>query len=286
MTKTPRTILKNKGIRPLKRFGQTFIEDTNVIRKIVDLIEIDINDIVIEIGAGVGIITGIIASKAKKVLAIEVDPYMVGILSEELAGISNVDIIHTNVLNFDFSSARSMAETVKNIKVFGNIPYNISSQILFRLIGYRSYLSMLILMFQKEMADRITAQPNSKDYGIPAVIVDMYMICSNELTIPGSCFYPKPKVDSSVLKMVFRDKTKIDLKDEDLFIRIVKKAFSQRRKTLFNNLKNLGWRGASEKEVTEEALRMANIDGKRRAETLSAEEFGVLSNVFFSIKNA
>jgi len=276
---TPRKILKNHGLRPRRRLGQSFLEDRNITSKIVKIADIRKEDTVVEIGAGLGIMTKLLTTKAQRVIALEVDPDLVALLQEELIGCSNVEIIQADVLKYDFSLACQGCLSGK-LKVIGNIPYNISSQILFHLIEYRHCIACMILMFQKEMADRIIASAGTKDYGIPSVILSMYGIVSHEMTIPSHCFYPEPKVLSSVLKVVMREKPLVDLKNDDFFFKIVRIAFSKRRKILLNNL-----RGANlpicEKDINL-SLEAAGIDGRRRGETLTNEEFGVLSNVFFS----
>jgi 16S rRNA (adenine1518-N6/adenine1519-N6)-dimethyltransferase len=279
---TPRKILESRGIRPLKRLGQSFLGDRNIIGKIIGILDIRCDDVVIEIGAGIGIMTEEIARYAGRVIAIEIDPYMVKILRERLKDYLNVEIVHADILAFDFSSAIHSL-TNKKVKVIGNIPYYISSQILFRLIDYRSDISCMILMFQKELADRLTAGPGTKKYGIPSVIVGMYTICTREMIIPAVCFYPAPKIISAVLKMVVRDTSQIDLNDHKLFFKIVRIAFSKRRKTLLNNLKSLTRQGYNEKDINQ-ALQISGIDGSRRGETLSAVELGTLSNAFFLVK--
>jgi len=278
---TTRKILRSKGIRPLKRLGQTFLDDRNMIEKVIAVLDVQRDDVVIEIGAGTGIMTEEIAKKAYKVVAIEIDPYLINILKERLSGYHNVDIVHADVLNFDFSSIHSLLPSGK-VKIIGNIPYHISSQILFRLIDYRDNISFMVLMFQKELADRICAYPGSKIYGIPSVLVDMYTVCSCELNVPGQCFYPKPRVTSSVLKLVIRDRPKIDIKDNAFFIKIVRLAFSKRRKVLLNNLRGLLEQGYSEEEISE-ALQNSGVDGRKRGETLAAVELGALSNALLKL---
>jgi 16S rRNA (adenine1518-N6/adenine1519-N6)-dimethyltransferase len=273
---TPKIILASKGLRPLKRLSQSFLQDLNFIRKILLLLDVQPDDVVVEIGAGTGVMTEEIAKTTCKVIALEIDPSLVEILKERLASYHNVEILHVDVLAFDFSSIISSMPAGK-IKIIGNIPYHISSQILFRLISYRNFISVMVLMFQKELADRICAGPGSKAYGIPSVLVNMYTLCTCELNIPGQCFYPKPKVASSVLKMVVRKEPQIDLKDHDFFNRIVKMAFAKRRKTLLNNLKALFEKGYSTEELNE-ALKNSGINGNRRGETLTAVELGILSN--------
>jgi len=277
---TIRKILRDHGIRPLKRLGQSFLEDINIINKIISISNIQEDDTVVEIGAGVGIMTELIAEKVRKIIALDIDPRMVGILRERLAGYHQVDVIKGDVLKYDFSSVGYELLSRKT-KVIGNIPYNISSQILFHLLAYRQHISSMILMFQKELADRLIASPGTKEYGIPTVLVSMYTECFREMVIPRSCFYPEPKVTSAVMKIIIREKPLMDLNDHDFFVKIVKIAFSKRRKTLLNNLRSSPLLGYSEREVVT-ALKKSGIDGVRRGETLTAEELGKLSNALYS----
>jgi len=138
----------------------------------------------------------------------------------------------------------------------------------------------MVLMFQKELADRLCAAPGSKEYGIPSVLLDMYTLCTRELNITKQCFYPQPKVMSSVLNIIIRDEPRVDLKDHDFFVKIVRTVFSKRRKTILNNLKSLLGHGYSEENITQ-ALQLSGVDGGKRGETLSAEEFGILCNVLY-----
>ena len=279
---TVRKILRDHGIRPLKRLGQSFLEDKNAINKIISISDIGEDDVIVEIGAGVGLMTESIAKKAKKVVALDIDPKMVGILRERMATYRNVDIVQADVLEYDFSKVVGESTSGK-IKVIGNIPYNISSQILFRLLAYRNHISSMILMFQKELADRLIAKPGTKSYGVPTVLVSMYLLCSREMVIPCRCFYPEPTVKSSVLKMVCREVPQMDLMRHDFFLSIVKTVFSKRRKTLLNNLRSLHLLGYSDKDVAE-VLKDTGIDGTRRGETLTPAEIGRLSNALHSIK--
>jgi len=279
---TARKILRDHGIRPLKRLGQSFLEDRNAINKIISISDIREDDVVVEIGAGLGLMTESIAKRARKVIALDIDPKMVGILKERMAPYRHVDIVLADVLEYDFSSAVGELP-LRKIKVIGNIPYNISSQILFRLLAYRDHISSMILMFQKELADRLIAKPGTKSYGVPTVLVSMYLLCSREMVIPRHCFYPQPKVMSSVLKMVMREMPKVDLMDHDFFFKIVKTVFAKRRKTLLNNLRSLDLQGYSDMDVAK-ALKDSGVDGGRRGETLTAEEIGRLSSALHSIK--
>lgn len=278
---TLKRILDARGLHPLKRLSQSFLYDRNYIRKVVSILEIEPRDTVIEIGAGLGMMTAEIAAKVHRLIAIEIDPRLTEILMERLAGYRNAEVICSDVLDYDFSAA----EPGGQIKVIGNIPYNISSQILIRLIHFRRSISLMVLMFQKELADRICAEPGSREYGIPSVLVNMYTECSQAMLIPPQCFYPEPKVISSVLKMIIREPVQIDLKSHDFFMMTVRLAFSKRRKTLLNNLKSLLNQGYSEKGI-HSALLASGIDGNRRAETLSSAELGKLSNELYQYGKA
>jgi len=175
-----------------------------------------------------------------------------------------------DVLKYDFSSACPGGR----IKVVGNIPYHISSPILFRLLDFRRSISLMILMFQKELADRITAPPGTKDYGIPSILVARFTRATCELTVPPTCFYPVPDVVSSVLRITVRQEPK--LLDEALFAKIVRAAFAQRRKTLWNNLRHIG----IPEEMVGRMFAGSGIDQTRRAETLSVEEFSLLTTAW------
>ena len=265
-----RKLLARYAIHPRKRLGQSFLEDRNIIRRIVALAEPAGKETVVEIGAGLGSMTEELAKRAGRVIALEVDQRLVGVLRERFAGQDRVEVLQMDVLKYDFSSACPGGR----IKVVGNIPYHISSPILFRLLDFRRSISLLILMFQKELADRITAPPGTKDYGIPSVLVARYTRATCELTVPPTCFYPVPDVVSSVLRITVRQEP--NLLDEALFAKIVRAAFARRRKTLYNNLRHIG----IPEEMVGRMFAGSGIDRTRRAETLSVEEFSLLTTAW------
>jgi 16S rRNA (adenine1518-N6/adenine1519-N6)-dimethyltransferase len=265
-----RKMLARYDIRPRKRLGQSFLEDLNVIRRITTLAEPAENETIIEIGAGLGFMTEELANRAGRVIAIEVDPRLAAILRERFTGRDRVEIVQTDVLKYDFSSACPGAR----IKVVGNIPYHISSPILFRLIDFRQSISSMILMLQKELADRITAPPGTKDYGIPSVIAAKYTRAACEMTIPPTCFYPVPDVVSSVVRFTVRND--LPFMDEAPFAKIVRAAFAQRRKTLWNNFRRIGLSD----EIVDKVFSRSGIDRIRRAETLSVDEFTLLTKTW------
>lgn len=265
-----RKMVARYDIHPRKRLGQSFLEDLNIVRKIVALAEPATDETVVEIGAGLGFMTEELAKRAGRVIAIEVDPLLASILRERFIGQERVEVVQMDVLKYDFSSASAGGR----IKVVGNIPYHISSPILFRLLDYRRPISSMILMVQKELADRIVAPPGTKDYGIPSVIVARYTKATCEMSVQPACFYPVPEVVSSVLRIEIRQEP--DLSDGPLFAKIVRAAFARRRKTLWNNLRQTG---LSEQTVDRVFVR-SGIDRTRRAETLSVDEFSLLTKAW------
>jgi 16S rRNA (adenine1518-N6/adenine1519-N6)-dimethyltransferase len=265
-----RKLLARYAIQPRKKWGQSFLEDMNIIRRIVAMAEPAGDETVVEIGAGLGFMTEELAKKAGRVIALEIDPRLVAVLRERFIGQDRVEVLQMDVLKYDFSSACPGGR----IKVVGNIPYPISSPILFRLLDFRRSISSMILMFQKELADRITAPPGTKDYGIPSVLVSRYTKATCELTVPPTCFYPVPDVVSSVLRITARPEP--DLPDEALFAKIVRAAFARRRKTLWNNFRHIG----IPEERVGRVFAGSGIDRNRRAETLSVEEFSLLTRIW------
>ena len=276
---SPLSLLRKYGIRPRKRLGQCFLCDLNIMEKIVRIAGVRDTDTVVEIGSGIGVLTAMIARTARRVVAVEVDRLLVEILQNELGDFGNVEIVHTDVLQFDFSSVctHPMQEGRKErIKVIGNVPYNLSSQIVLRLLDTRDCLERVVLMLQREVAERLAAPPGTKDYGPLSVYVALFTESTLENKVPAGCFYPRPDVESRVLRLDIRQKPLCRVDDMDFFRQLVRSAFSKRRKTLLNSLKS------SLLPVTGDqisaALSALGIDGVRRAETLSVQEFADLSN--------
>jgi 16S rRNA (adenine1518-N6/adenine1519-N6)-dimethyltransferase len=283
---SPLSLLRKYGIRPRKRLGQCFLCDPNILEKIVRIAEVRETDTVVEIGSGIGVLTAMIARAARRVVAVEVDRLLVEVLQKELGDFENVEIVQTDVLQFDFSSVRTgpMQESNKErIKVIGNVPYNLSSQIVLRLLEYRDCLERVVLMLQREVAERLAAPPGTKDYGPLSVYVALFTEPTLENKVPAGCFYPRPDVESRVIRLDVRKEPLCRVDDMDFFRRLVRSAFSKRRKTLLNSLKT------SQLPVTGEqisaALSALGIDGVRRAETLSVHEFADLSNFLCKAQN-
>ena len=274
---TPMEILHRYRIRPNKRLGQSFLVDVNTIHKIAAAAQVTSEDIVLEIGAGIGVMTQQIARIAKRVIAVEIDPLLVEILRDQLAGFANVEIHSGDILKLDFNSI-SIDYNAK-IKVIGNIPYNISSPVIFHLLSHRSVIGSFMLMLQKEVVERLVSPPNCKSYGVPSVLLQMHAAVEKYFDVSPGCFYPVPKVSSAVIGGVFREMPLLALSDEEHFTRLVKASFAQRRKMLMNNLKHAGFLEGLTDDDLQSTLDKAGIDGKRRGETLSVAEFGHLSNM-------
>lgn len=271
---TPRKVLRSRGLRPRKKLGQCFLQDRNILEKIVAMADIGNDGTVVEIGAGTGVLTELIMGAAGRVLAVEVDPRMTEILEERFRDRDNVEIVHRDVLEVDFSTLAGGEE----ITVIGNIPYALSTPILFHLLAHRRRIKRAVLMFQKELAERLTASPGTKEYGIPSVLVAAFARVSARLDVPAGCFYPVPRVHSRVLRFEFLGEPPFPLGDEAYFKAVVRSSFASRRKTIYNNLKgaSLGLPADSDLGVL---LRSAGIDPVRRGETLSPAEFGRLGIV-------
>ncbi len=274
---TPKEIINLYGIKPRKKLGQSFLLDVNIIRKIAAAANISSEDVVLEIGAGIGVLTEEIAQKARQVIAVELDKDLAAILKEKLGQYNNVEVHCSDILKFDFKSIAQKYNT--KIKVIGNVPYNISSPLIFYLLSLRSVIDGFIIMLQKEVVQRLVAEPNSKNYGVPSVILQMFASVEKIFDVPSTCFYPRPKVESAVIKGDFRGEPLVFLDDEEFFSSLVKVAFAQRRKMLMNNLKRAKLLEGMTESVLKKALTLTDIDGTRRAETLSIFEFGQLSNI-------
>lgn len=274
---TPRDILVHYTIKPQKKLGQSFLVDEESIRGIAEAASAGEDDVIVEIGAGIGVLTEYLAQKAAKVVAVEFDEQLVVVLKDRLSRYKNIEIHQGNILRFDFRALAAVENT--KIKVVGNIPYNISSPLLFYLLSFRDVIGSFVLMMQKEFVERLAASPGGKSYGVPSVILQMFASVEIIMNIPAAYFHPRPKVESSVIRGHFLGKPAVELRDEDFFVRLVRDSFAQRRKMLMNNLKHSKLTENTPESVLRNILASAGIDPARRAETLSVAEFGNLSNI-------
>lgn len=274
---SPREVISHYAIKPRKNLGQSFLMNESVIQRIASAANLTDNDIVVEIGSGIGVLTEYLAQNAAEVIAVELDDNLADILKDRLSQYSNVNIHHGNILRFNFETIA--AAKGRKIKIIGNIPYNISSPVLFYLLSHRKFIDSFVMMMQKEVVQRLVAFPGGKDYGVPSVILQMFAAVEKVLDVPASDFYPRPKVESAVIKGSFMEGSLVELDDEGFFIRLVRDAFAQRRKMLMNNLKKSKLLEGVSESFLKEAMMSAGIDLHRRGETLSVQEFGLLSNI-------
>lgn len=258
----------NNDVHPKKSLGQNFLKDSDYLKKIVDEAGLGPLDQVLEIGPGLGHLTRLIAEKAKRVLAIELDDRLISLLKKNLAGAPNVEIVHADALEYPF-------ETLPGTwKLIANPPYYISTPIIQKAMNARQRFSRMVLMLQKELAERITSGPGTKEYGAMSVFVQMYAEASIAFYVPAGAFSPPPEVDSALVVFKMRGHPAVDVKDDTLLMQIVRTAFSKRRKTLRNTLKQLGISRTDMDEIEHES----GIDLTRRPETLALAEFGKLSD--------
>ena len=268
---TPRTLLAAWNLRPKKYMGQNFLSDPSTAETIISRAHLSSEDVVLEIGAGLGALTTVLARVVKKVYAVEKDRQLIELLKTELLAnrISNCEVITKNILQMDLYA---ITDTVGHkITVIGNLPYGISSQILIKLIQSRNAIERTILMFQKELAQRIAAQPGGRDYGR---ITAMLRYCADIrilADIKSAVFYPPPKVDSTVIETRFKSTAMYGPHDEAMLFAVMKAAFGNRRKTLKNALAASGL--GIDAHSALKALQSAGIDPSRRAETLKPAEF-------------
>lgn len=280
-----RAILERHNFTFKKSFGQNFLTDTNILQKIVDTAEIDKTVNVIEIGPGIGALTEFLAENAAEVMAFEIDDRLIPILEDTLRDFDNVSVVNEDVLKSDLQTRiKSFKNPDLPIKVVANLPYYITTPILMHLIESKIPFAEFVVMMQKEVADRISAEPNTKAYGSLSIAVQYYMTAKVAFIVPRTVFVPSPNVDSAILKMVRRDQPAVSVKDEDFFFKISKACFVHRRKTLWNNLTAYFGKSDDVKKALETALEQAEIAPSLRGETLSLEQFAKLADALLPLK--
>ncbi len=255
------------NVKPLKRFGQNYLRDKNTIKKIIGIFAPDENDAVVEIGPGQGALTELLSERVKSLCAVEIDNRVIENLSERFPG---VFFINSDFLKIKFDNLPCSAP----LRIIGNIPYNITAPILFKLIDERKKISDALLMVQYEVAERLIAKPKTKQYGLLSVILNYFAEVELKFKISPNVFYPKPKVNSAIVSVKFKSNNAKDA-NEKLFIDVVKAAFSTRRKTLKNSLSNTIFKNCIKN--------ISQFDLTRRAEELSVQEFVELANIIGEI---
>ena len=266
------------GVRPSKSLGQNFLIDEEVIEAIVDGSGVTEETLVIEIGPGTGALTLPLAERAGRVVAVELDERVIPGLRVKTFSLGNVEIIHEDILKIDLRELidRELGEYgLKEVRIVGNLPYYITTPIIMKLLEAGTGAKSITVMMQKEVGDRIAAEPGTRASGAITYPVHYYAAVTEVTDVPRECFYPVPGVDSVVLRLDLRDEPKVKVKSEEMLMRCVKAGFSMRRKTLLNALTSLG---DYDKKTLSEALEKAGIDPGRRAETLSLEDFAKLSD--------
>lgn len=274
-----KAVLERHGFTFKKSFGQNFLTDTNILQKIVDTAEIDDQVNVIEIGPGIGALTEFLAERAAQVMAFEIDHRLVPILADTLRDFDNVTVVNEDILKVDLAQH---IQNFKNpdlpIKVVANLPYYITTPILMHLIESGIPFSEFVVMMQKEVADRISAKPNTKAYGSLSIAVQYYMTAKVAFIVPRTVFVPAPNVDSAILKMVRRSEPAVAVEDEKFFFKVSKASFTHRRKTLWNNLTGYFGKTDEIKDKLTKALDQAGLSPSVRGEALGLEEFASLAD--------
>ncbi|MGR5902923.1 16S rRNA (adenine(1518)-N(6)/adenine(1519)-N(6))-dimethyltransferase RsmA [Bacillus cereus] len=272
-------IVEKYGFSFKKSLGQNFLIDTNVLNRIVDHAEIGSESGAIEIESGIGALTEQLAKRAKKVVAFEIDQRLLPILDETLAPYGNVTVINKDVLKADVHEVfNEQFEEGQDVMVVANLPYYITTPILFKLLEEKLPVRGFVVMMQKEVGDRLAAKPGTKEYGSLSIAIQYYTEVETVMTVPRTVFVPQPNVDSAIIRLLKRPKPVVEVTDETFFFEVVRASFAQRRKTLMNNLSNNLNGFPKDKELLDRILTEVGIDPKRRGETLSIEEFATLSN--------
>ncbi|MPM62241.1 Ribosomal RNA small subunit methyltransferase A [bioreactor metagenome] len=280
--KATKEVVQKHNFKFSKSLGQNFLIDTNVIDRIIEGARVKEGDYVIEVGPGIGTLTKEMGKTAQKVVAIEIDKTLIPILEETLSDFPNIEVINKDILKVDVQELVKEKLNGGPVKLIANLPYYITTPIVMKFLEEDIPVTDIVVMVQKEVADRMNAKPNTKDYGALSVAVQYY--CDTEIVAkaPRHMFMPQPNVDSTVIGLHVREEIKYPVDNEDIFFKTVKASFGQRRKTLLNSLSGLGFLS---KEQIKQALQEANIDEKRRGETLSIEEFASLANEVNRINN-
>ncbi|HDU0724691.1 TPA: 16S rRNA (adenine(1518)-N(6)/adenine(1519)-N(6))-dimethyltransferase RsmA [Staphylococcus pseudintermedius] len=272
-----RALLNQYGFNFKKSLGQNFLIDVNIINRIIDASGIDHMTGVIEIGPGMGSLTEQLAKNAQHVLAFEIDQRLIPVLDDTLSPYNNVTVINEDILKANVAEAiQQHLSHCEKIMVVANLPYYITTPILLTLLEQDLNIDGYVVMMQKEVGERLNAQVGTKAYGSLSIVAQYYTETSRVLTVPKTVFMPPPNVDSIVVKLMKRESPIVDVDNPNAFFKMTKGAFSQRRKTIYNNYQNLFENGKEQKETIMQWLERADIDPKRRGETLSIQEYARL----------
>ena len=265
-----------------KSLGQNFLIDLNILDRIVGAASVHDEMGVIEVGPGIGALTEQLAKRAKKVVAFEIDQRLLPVLEDTLSPYPNVKVVHSDVLKADVAKViQEEFQGINEIMVVANLPYYVTTPILMKLLEEKLPISGIVVMIQKEVAERLGANPGTKEYGSLSIAAGYYAEADVAFTVPKTVFIPQPNVDSAILRLKIRQTPPVEVENEDFFFKIIRASFAQRRKTIHNNLVHSF--GKDKKEVIENALVAAQIDPKRRGETLTISEYATLSNTLYPL---
>jgi 16S rRNA (adenine1518-N6/adenine1519-N6)-dimethyltransferase len=277
--------MKKYGIKADKRLGQHFLVDRQPLSAIIKAAQLLPEDEVLEIGPGLGALTLELGARVKRVVAVEKDRQLIPILEDLTGDFKNICILEADVLKLNMNKMRE-SHFDGRFKVVANLPYYITSPIIMKIIENRRWITLAVFMVQKEVAQRLTACPGSKDYGILSIAVQMYADIKLICTIGSNSFLPPPKVESAVIQIILRQKPRVRLEDEAFFFKVVEAAFGERRKTLKNSLKSRLTLPGINPDVIDKALEAVGIDNLRRGETLSIEEYAKLAEALKNSRNS
>lgn len=261
-----------------KKFGQNFLIDTHILERIIQEAEINENDMVLEIGPGIGTMTQYLCENAREVIAVEIDKALIPILSDTLSEYNNVTIINEDILKVDINELVKERNGGKPIKVVANLPYYITTPIIMGLFEKKVNVESITVMVQKEVAQRMQAGPGTKDYGALSLAVQYYAEPEIVSNVPPNCFMPRPNVSSAVIRLKLHNKPVISVKSEEMFFKIIRASFAQRRKTLMNSINNSGELNFTKEQVAS-ALNQMGLPQTIRGEALTLEQFAKLSDI-------
>lgn len=276
-------IIKKYEFNFKKNFGQNFLVDERVLDKIISAAEIDKNDLVIEVGPGIGTLTQAMAKKAGKVISVEIDKTLVPILDELLEDYDNIEIINEDILKVDIKSIIDANKGMR-VKMVANLPYNITTPIIMNILEKHIPMDSLTVMIQKEVAYRMNAKPSTKDYGALSLVTQYYCEPYLVANVPQNCFMPRPNVDSAVIKLSILGKPPVEVDNEEFMFIFIKVAFSQRRKTLVNCIASNSIVNLSKEDIGN-VLKSCGYDERVRGESLSLDDYALLSNKFLKYRN-
>lgn len=279
--KTTKNIIQKYGFKLTKSLGQNFLINENILNEIIEVADITKDDVVLEIGTGIGTLTSKLCERAKRVVAVEIDKNLLPILNETLSAYQNIDIINKDILKTDINEELKSLGINQKVKVVANLPYYITTPIIMKILEENVNVSVMVLMLQKEVANRINAQHSTKDYGSLSIAVQYYCDTQIICKVPKNSFIPEPNVDSLVIKLTVNEKRKVEIEDEELFFKLVRGSFAKRRKTILNSL--TGYEDLADKEKLEKLFEISQIDSKRRGETLTIQEFAKLTQNYKNV---